>query len=336
MKHSPEQFLRKVTGYWISQSIYVAAKLGVADELIDGPQTAQALAPKLECDAGSLHRVLRLLCTEEIFRETEQGFELTPFAQHLRSDSATSMRAAVCMYGEQAFQAWGNLLHTVKTGETGFDHHFEKPVFDYYEDHPDASETFNQAMTDLGRTMYSNQAMIDAYDFSKHHVIVDVGGGHGDFLCDILTANPESRGAVYDLEHVIAGAATTIDEKGLTARADVERCDFFKEVMPGGDAYLLKRIIHDWDDTDAVKILKNCACALQADGRVLVVETVIPPGNEPFFGKNLDLHMMMITGGLERTEEEYRTLFSKAGLDLVRVVPTDCPLSIVEARIGAV
>ena len=332
MNHSPEQFLRRVTGYWVSQSIYVAAKLGVADELIDGPRTAQELAQKLGCHAEFLHRVLRLLCTEGIFRETAQGFELTPFAQHLRSDTQTSMRAAVCMYGEAFFQTWGDMLHTVRTGETAFDHHFGKPVFDYYEEHPEASETFNQAMTDLGRTMYPNQAMIDAYDFSKHPVIIDVGGGHGDFLCDILAANPECRGSVYDLEHVIVGASRTIEVRGLTHRAQVRRCDFFEEVMPGGDACILKRIIHDWNDNDAVRILSKCADSLPTDGRVLVVETVIPDGNEPFFGKNLDLHMMMITGGLERTEEEYRGIFEGAGLELVRVIPTACPLSIVEGK----
>lgn len=332
MQHSPEQFLRKVTGYWISQSIYVAAKLGVADELINGPQTSQELAKKLGCHDGSLYRVLRLLCTEDIFRETEKGFELTALAQHLRSDTQASMRAAVCMYGEEAFQAWGILFHTVKTGETGFDHHFEKPVFEYYAEHPEASETFNKAMTGLGRTMYPNQAMIDVYDFAKHRVVIDVGGGHGDFLCDILLANPECQGVVYDLAHVIVGAGKTFEERGLTQRARARTCNFLQEVMPGGDAYLLKRIIHDWNDIDAIKILKNCADSLTEEGRVLVVETVIPPGNEPFFGKNLDLHMMMITGGLERTEEEYRTLFSMAGLELVRVIPTICPLSIVEAR----
>ncbi|MDP6503556.1 MAG: methyltransferase, partial [Planctomycetota bacterium] len=211
---------------------------------------------------------------------------------------------------------------------------FGMPIFDHLEKSEVASETFNQAMGQLGRTMYNDAAIIDAMDFSSMECVMDAGGGHGNFLMNILQANPHLKGILFDLPHVIEGARPRVQQANLEDRCELVAGSFFEALPKGADACILKRIIHDWDDESSIAILKNCREAMGANGRVLIVETVIPKGNEPFFGKLLDLHMMIITGGLERTEEEYRSLLGRAGLALSRVLETECCISVVEGIEG--
>jgi hypothetical protein len=324
--------LQKISGAWISQAIYVAAKLGIADLLKDGAKSSEALAKATDVDPDSLYRVLRALASIGLFAEREnRHFELTPLAEYLQSDIPGSMRAIALMFGseEWRWQPWGDILYSVKTGKPSFDHVFGMPVFAYLAQNPEAAAIFSEAMTSF--TVMFSDAVIAAYDFSSIKTLVDVGGGQGSFLAAILKANPTLKGIVYDLPTVIAGAKPQIEASGLEGRCDMIAGDFFESVPAGADAYILKSVIHDWDDEHAIAILKNCHPAMTENGRLLLIENVLPSGNAPSFGKFLDLEMLLITpGGRERTEAEFRNLFEAAGFNLTKITPTQSQLSVIE------
>lgn len=322
--------VQMITGSWVSQSIYAAAKLGLADLLKDGAKSSAELAEMTGTHERSLYRLLRGLASLGIFAEDEQGrFSLTPLATYLQNDVPGSMRAMAIMMGEEHHQAWGNILHSVKTGESAFEQIYQAPVFEYLAQHPESSQIFDQAMTSFSGL--ESQATATGYDFSSIKTLVDVGGGHGSLLTTILDAHPHLHGILFDQAPAIASAQPLIEQSGLGDRCELKAGDFFASVPAGGDAYILKHIIHDWDDQRAIKILQNCRAAMPATGRVLLVEQVIPPGNDPFAGKLLDLNMLvMCPGGCERTESEYQTLLAAAGFKLTRIVPTQSDVSVVE------
>jgi hypothetical protein len=322
--------MQMVTGYWVSQCIYAASKLGVADLLRDGAKTSDELAAMTETNASSLYRLLRALASVGIFAETEAGrFELTPMGNCLRSDVPDSVRDASIMLGDREhYNSWGNILHSIKTGESGFANLFGMNVFEYYAQNPEPAAVFDRAMTSFSSTEIA--AVIAAYDFSSIRKLVDVAGGHGSLLTSILKSNPHMEGVLFDLPDVIERAKATI-ETDVANRLQLLTGNFFESVPTGADAYILKHIIHDWDDERSIAILKNCHQAMDKNGRILVVEQVIPPGNTPFMGKLLDVNMLVLCpGGKERTEAEYRELFAAAGFRLNRVVPTQTFVSIVE------
>lgn len=326
----PVAMLQMIASFWISLALYIAAKLGLPDLVADGPKSAEELAAATGTHAPSLQRVLRALASVGVFARTDEGrFALTPLAATLRSDVPGSLRAfATVELGEEHYPAWGDLLHSVRTGEIAFDHHFGMPVWEFFERHPENAATFNDAMT--GLTDAVNGAVLESYDFSPFRKIVDVGGGHGRLLAAVLSATPRAKGILFDAPSVVAGSPPI--ETGLAGRVEKVAGDFFQSVPAGADAYLLKWIIHDWDDERSVAILKNCRNAMAEGGRVILVEAVLPLGDEPHFGKFIDLNMLVMTGGRERTEEEYRTLLEAAGLRLTRVVPTPSAMSVVEAE----
>lgn len=319
-----------MTGYWMSQSLYVAAKLGIADLLIAGPQTAAELASLTGTHAPSLYRLLRALASVEVFQELDgMKFTLTPAAECLRSDRPNSQRFSVIMSGEEHYQAWGQLMYSVQTGATGFEKLYGEPIFEYLGKHPEAGAIFDAAMTGIhGREA---AGVADAYDFSAFRQLVDVGGGNGSQLRAILTKHSRVHGVLFDLPQVVERAKPRFAEAGLAGRYDCASGSFFESVPPGADAYLLRHIIHDWSEDQCVTILKNCRKAMHAASKLLIVETVIPPGNTPSFAKFLDLTMLVIPGGMERTESEYRDLLQKCDLALQRVVPTQADVSIIEA-----
>jgi hypothetical protein len=222
------------------------------------------------------------------------------------------------------------MLHAVKTGETAFQRVHGESAFDSFAKHPDVGRTFNEAMTDF--VAQNIRAVVVAYDFTPLKTIVDVGGGHGSLITAILEASPASRGVVFDLPAVIEGAIREVAVRGMADRCVCIAGDFFQSVPKGGDGYLLASIVHDWDDQASTAILRSCRRAMEDDARLLLVEMVIPPGDAPFFGKLLDLEMLVCFGGRERTEAEYRELLHAAGFELLRIVPTQAPASIVEAR----
>jgi hypothetical protein len=239
------------------------------------------------------------------------------------------MRALAIMYAEEQYRAWGDFLYSVKTGKPAFERHFGTSYFAYLAEHPDADQVFNEAMS--GWTTQLVGAVTDAYDFAPFKTIVDVGGSYGTMLAAILRNNPAARGVLFDQPHVVAAARRQLAEAGVADRCTTVSGDFFVEVPAGGDAYVLAQILHDWDDERSVAILRQCRRAMPTHGRLLVIELVLPPGEEPFRGKWLDLHMLVLLGARERTATEYDALFRRAGFTLMRVVPTAAGASIVEA-----
>jgi hypothetical protein len=327
---SPQQQMsRLLTGYWISQAIYVAAKLGVGDLLKDGPRSSDDLASATQTHPRSLYRLLRGLATVGVFAEHDgHSFSLTPLGECLRSVLG-SQRALALMIGEEHYHAFAELLYSVQTGKTAFDKVYGLPVFDFLTKHPEKAKIFDEAMVGVhGR---ETAAMLDAYDFSEIGVLADIGGGNGSVLTSVLKNYPQMKGMLFDLPGVAERAKTNIQATGLADRCQVVGGSFFESVPKGADAYMMRHIIHDWDDEKSVIILKNIHKAMAKDGRLLVVESVI--GNESSFGKLLDLAMLVIPGGAERTEEEYRRLYERAGFRLTRIVATKAEVSVIEGRI---
>lgn len=321
--------LQMITGFWISQAIYVAAKLGIADMLQDGPRSSAELAKSAAMSPRQLHRLLRFLASVGIFAADEEGrFALTPLASGLQSDVPGSLRALAIMYGEEIYQAWGDLLHSIQTGETAFNHVFKSGHFHYLTQHPTAAAVFNQAMT--GFSTQESTAILKAYDFAHFDKVVDVGGGQGSFIAAILNANPRLIGVLFELPQVITGAEGHIAASGIANRCQVIGGDFFQTLPGGGDVYILKNILLNWEDEQCVTILQNCRRAMTKQGKLLVIEAVIPPGNVPSFSKLLDLHMLVVTGGHGRTEAEFRAIFAAAGFELTNIIPTQSPASIIE------
>ncbi len=325
----PRQRITEImSAYWVSQAVYVAARLGIADLLTDGPQTAEQLAVATDTHAESLYRLLRALASVGIFEEDPQHrFALTPLADQLRSDREGSQRAFVLMMGEEHYQSWGDLLFSVQTGEIAFDKSFGMPIFDYLSRHPDKGAIFDEAMT--GIHGHETQQVVEAYDFSGIVTLADIGGGNGSQIAAILESHPKVKGILFDLAPVVERAGPVLEAQGLAPRCQAVAGNFFESVPQGADAYLLRHIIHDWDDENAITILTHCREAMHQDSQLLVIETVIPPGNEPCFGKFLDLTMLVIPGGKERTIAEYRQLFEEAGLILTQVIPTSGDVSVI-------
>jgi hypothetical protein len=324
--------LALIAGCWVSQAISLAARLGIADLLQAGPMHYTALAAATKSDASMLYRVLRSLASLGVFAEDAQGlFRLTLRAEPLRTDAPGSLRAFAAMIGEpEHWRAWEGLLHGVKNGEPPFQHVFGAPFFDYLRHRPEAARRFDDAMT--SRSAAENVAIVAAYDFSRADIIVDVGGGQGSLMASILKKHARPRGVLLDLLHVIEGRTGRLADSAFGHRCEAVPGDFFSAVTPRGDIYVLKKIIHDWDDERAGLILENCRRAMSASSRLLVIEPVVPGVNEPSFSKLLDLLMLVWhTGGRERTASEHERLLVSAGFRVERIVPTPCGLSIIEA-----
>jgi hypothetical protein len=327
---STQQLDEMIRGYWIAQAIYAAAKFSIADLLVTGPQTVDELARATSTNADALYRLLRALASVGIFAEQAgRRFQLTERAQGLRSDVPGSKRALALMSGDEQFRAWAEVAYSIETGKTAFEKVFGEPIFDYLGKHPEKARIFDAAMVGIhGR---ESAAIASSYDFSGVKVVADIGGGNGSQLMAILRQHPHLRGILFDLPHVIERARERLAAEGLLERCQLIAGSFFESVPTGADAYFMRHIIHDWDEEKCLTILRNCHRGMGAGSKLLVVESVIPPGNEPFGGKFLDLVMLLIPGGKERTEAEYRELFQKGGFELARVIPTESEVSILEA-----
>ena len=319
-----------VTGCLVSQLTYVAAKLGIADRLADGPKTAAQLAAAVDAHPQSLYRVLRALAALGVFIEDADGrFALTPLAGPLRREAPESLHAFTLMWGETFWSACGSLLHCVRTGQTAFDHLHGMGAFEYMRQHPQAAEIFDQAMSNLTRVQAA--AVVGAYDFSGVQTLVDVGGGMGTLLAAVLRAHPGMRGVLYERAEVLPAARKALEGEGMLGRCELKRGDFFASVPEGGDAYTLKDVVHDWDDERASAILANCARAMGPRAKLLLIERGLPPRNVLGPGKMVDVVMLAMTGGRERSEPEYADLLARAGLRLARVVPTGSEPMVLEA-----
>ncbi|MGQ0776092.1 MAG: methyltransferase [Pseudonocardiales bacterium] len=327
----PERILQLATASWMSAAVSAVAALGVADELVFGPRSVDEIAHAVDAHAPTLYRLLRACADFELFHELDgQVFALTELGEALSSESPSSMRNFARWVGLPADRyTWSDLVTSVRTGEPVFVGVHGQPVWDYMSDHPDVGEVFDNAMTEASYQVIA--PIVDAYDFSSFGEVVDVGGGHGALLAAVLAASPQTRGVLYDQPDVIAGAGGPLKEAGVSARCQLLSGDFFESVPTGGDAYLLSNIIHDWDDEHSTQILANCRAAMAADGRVLLVEAVLPDKAEPApLIKLMDLNMLIISGGRQRTGAEFGELFRRVGLELSRIVPGGL-CSVVEA-----
>lgn len=323
---------RMIIGYRLSRALSVAAQLGIADLLRDGPRGLDDLAQVTGTHAPSLYRVLRLLVSEGVFIELHDGrFGMTRLAEPLRSDAPGSLRHRAIFDGAECnWRPWGQLMDSVVTGEPAFDRTFGTRFFDYLQQHPAAAARFDALMVE--QTQPWARAILDAYDFSGIGTLVDVGGGYGALLAAILNAHPGLNGVLYDLPHVVEGAWPRLLAAAVAERCEAIAGDFFNAVPEGGDTYLLKNILHDWDDDQCITILGNCRRVMPAEGRLLVVEVILPPSSEPHYGHYFDLNMLVLLTGRERTEAEYRKLFEAAGFSLSRIVATTSDVSVIEGR----
>ena len=326
------QLMQLVSGAFVSAAVYSAAKLGIADLLAGGPKTAAELAIETEMHEHSLYRLLRSLASVGAFQEVAPcTFANTPMTETLRSDAPRSTRDLTIWMGEpEHWKVYGELLYSVRTGKPAWDHVHGQPVFPYlFETNKELGEIFNRAMTS-----YSHQSIgpvLEAYDFSKAKTIADIAGGHGHLLASVVAANREARGILFDLPPVLKGAPQMMDSYGVADRVDLVEGDFFSEIPVTADIYMLKHIIHDWYDDSNQKILRNIRANMPEDGKVLIIEVVVPEGNVPHFSKIIDLEMLISSGGIERTPAEFERLLADSGFKMTRIIPTQGLMSIVEA-----
>jgi hypothetical protein len=321
--------LHVIAGHWLARAVYLAARLKLVDAVGD-KTTLEDLAKATGTRSAALRRVMRALTSHGYFREESDGaFVQTPLSEALKSNSPCSMRAiAEAELGHHHYDSWREIESCLRGEGTAFERVYQKPIWQYYAEHPEAQALFGQAMTDL--TAMANAGVFAVYQTKPFKMAVDMGGGHGAFLQAILGQQPAAKGILFDLPSVIADAIKQ-EAIGRNNRIQVIGGDFFKEVPAGGDLYLLKFILHDWDEESSLKLLTNIRKAIAADGRLAVVEIVLPPGNEPHIGPLIDLNMMVMTGGAERTEREYAQLLNKSGFRLDRLITTKSPFSIIEA-----
>jgi hypothetical protein len=326
---SPRQELfGLISGYKTTQALYVASKLGIADHLAGGPKKVEELAKEVGANPKALNRLMRHLAALGIFSQDDsKKFGLTPLSELLRNDHPESMRYNAIFSGEENYKAFGNMLHSVRTGETAFNHMYGKGHFDWLADHVDESSTFNRAMAQSLRRL---ENPLESYDFSGKRLIVDVGGGRGDLISSILRANSALTGVLFDLPQGVREASSLLKTKGVADRCQIKEGSFFSSVPEGGDVYVLSRILHDWPDEKVVTILANCRKAIKDDGVLLIRDNVLTDRDE--IGSQLDLTMMIMTGGEERTEIEWNSLLHSSGFTLARIHKKEGQLDLIEAK----
>lgn len=326
--------LELASGFMGTHATYAVARLGIPDVLAAAPRSSTEVAAELGSSPDATHRLLRACAAIGLFREDADGrFALTPLGATLRSDTADSMRPVVLMLGDPRYQAvWGQLPQAVLDGTPGAEAALGVPMWDYVDQDPEFAGIFNDAMTRLSALDWPTVEA--AYDFTPYATIVDVGGGHGQLLARMLTAAPAAKGVLVERESVIGGAEQHLREAGVLSRCRLEAGSFFDTAPDDGDLYVLRRVVHDFDDDEAAAILTNLRRHMPDDATLLLMESVVPPGNEPHFAKSLDLDMLVFVGGRERTERELASLLERAGFRLSRVVPTISTISLVEARPG--
>jgi hypothetical protein len=325
------QLIQMCAGGWVAAAVYGAAKLGLADYLADGPQTAGELAAQTGTHAPSLYRFLRTLANFGIVAEGDaQRFALTPLGEALKTGAPGAARSTLLAFGGPAFwRTWEEIGYSLETGKPAFDRVWGTPFFDYLATRPEDAAHFSDAM--VGFHGSEPPTVAEAYDFSGIGTVVDVGGATGNMLAALLKRHPHLHGVLFDLRHVVGGAPALLKERGVETRVRIETGSFFEGVPADGDAYVLSHIVHDWSEAQCLTILGHCRRAMGANGRLLIIETVLPEGNTPHQGKLQDLVMLLFPGGQERTAREYAVLLEKGGFRLQRIVPTTSVVSIIEA-----
>ncbi len=325
---APEARMMKfILGKWISKPIHVAAKLGIADILAEGSRNIDYISEMTGTHPPSLYRMMRALSSVGVFAETEDRvFVNTPLSECLAENRLRS--ASLMFHSEWHDKMWDNLLYSVETGNPAFEKLYGEPAFDWFEKHPEEARVFHEANS--FKAASSHRVIADVYDFAGIKTVTDVGGGLGSLMIEILKANPAMKGVVAELPETACHLAEVIRENKLESRMTAVECDFFKVIPAGSDAYLLSHVIHDWPDEKCIQILRNCRKAIGSDGRLLIVEAVIPPGNDFSISKLLDLEVLLMGGGRERGEEDFTRLMTQSGFCLSRIIDTGEHISIIE------
>jgi hypothetical protein len=328
----PLTLIELTMSQYVPQSLYVVTKLGIPDLLKDSARTASHLAGMVKVDERALYRLMRLLASVGVFAETRsEEFKLTPLAEPLCVDHPNSMRSVVLMTCcPLHWSTCGNLMYSVQTGRSAFEHLHRLPLFDYLAENEIDGKMYDEAMTSFAAVAAS--ALIVYYDFKDTRHLVDVGGGNGRLITTVLKVNPTMQGTLFDMPSVVQRASTLLQAHGVAERCQIVGGSFFDTIPVGGDTYILKSIIHDWDDEAAIRILNNCHKVVPSQGKLLLVDIVIPEGGSQFFGRLFDLEMLVTNAGCERTKDEFDKLLRIAGFRLTRVIPTALPLSIIEAQ----
>ena len=329
----PVRMVELLGGFRISQALYAAAALGVADQLVAGPAPVKALAERAGAHAPSLHRLLRTLASVGVFTEPEPGvFALTPLGQTLTSSQPGSMRDLAIMWMETHYAPFADLIHAVRTGLPAAEHLYGEPFFAWLSHHPEQASRFTGAMANLTSGGFKTAA-IASLPLDGTRTIVDVGGADGTVLAAILAGHPHMRGVLFDLPHVITSAPRTLARHGVDDRVNCVGGDFFESVPAGGDAYLVSVVLHNWPDQQAQRILANIAAAGGSGARLLMIEFVVPPGDTPHLSKMSDLNMLAMLDGKERTETEWRELLTAADFTGIEIHQTSTPLSVIQATV---
>ncbi len=315
----------------LSRAIHVAAILGIADHLVEGPKSANDLSMLVGVQPQPLYRLLRTLASHDIFlEEKDNSFVLTPLAELLVTSNPNSLRLLLMKEDESRWNAFGDLLYSIKTGHPAFNHHYGIGYFDYIAKNRQLSQSFDLGMANLSAK--EDGLIAGSFDFSTYHSIVDLGGGIGGLLAEILKKSTSSHGVVYELPHLKDRVDAFLQEQGLLSRCKFASGSFFQTVPENSDLYILKRILHDWDDQACVSILRNCQKAMATTSRLLIIDAVVPEGNTPHESKNFDLFMLALFGGQERTQKEWQRLLDDSNLKLKRIWPTPSSLAIIEVE----
>ena len=329
---SPDRvIMQMLSGAWVTQSIATAARLGIADALASGPKTAEEIASKAGTHAGATRRLLRLLTGIGVFAAAEGGrYALTPLSERLREETPGSLKHMFIAETDGVhWLSWEKVVDAVRTGLPRPQAVFGMPAFDYYGKHQDEGEQFGRAMANVSGL--AARAVLESYDFGGLKTVMDIGGGNGSMVLTILGKHPPLRGIVADLPYIGAQAKESIRAAGMAERCRFEPTDFFQSVPGGADGHLLKFVLHDWNDDECAQILKNCRAAIAPGGRLIVIEVIVPDAPGPDFSHMMDMNMLVMTGGMERTAKEYEALLSRGGFRLARIVPSQSPFSVIEA-----
>lgn len=328
---SSSVLLEMMYGFTISQALFVAAKLGIADILSDCSKTADELAKAAGVNSHGIYHLMRMLVSVGVFSvEDNEKFCLNSLGKHLLTGTSDSLRGTVMAVGDEIYQAWGNLLYGIKTGETAFNHTFNRDFFSYFKQNSEASVNFNEWMKETTREWLL--PVLEAYDFSEVKTLVDVGGGIGTLTAVILNANPKMQAILFDREDVVVDAQRVLEGAGVADRCQIVGGNFFDAVLPDGDLYLISRVLLNWDDTDAIKILTNCYQAMTVKDRLVVVDFMLPKGKmSPFIGLST-LNLFLLFGNFMRTEDEFYNLLSSAGFKVTNTIQTTGPVSAIEAK----
>lgn len=322
--------LQMLTGKWVSAAIAAAAKFGIADHLESGPKSAKELAALTGTHEQSLYRLLRATASLGVFTELEDGrFDQTPLSEPLRSHANPCLRNMAMLFLDDWFtRTWGQLPWSVQTGRSAAYNVYGKSPWEVFQDQPDQAVNFNNAMTDMSQA--DSPSLAGAYDFSQFEHVVDIGGGLGLLLASVLQSAPKLRGTLFEMPYVAEQAQASPILKPCSERCRIQAGNFLESVPPGADAYIMKHIIHDWDDEHSTRILSNCRTAIKSGGKLLVMDQVVEPRNQPGLAKLMDLEMLVNPGGLERTEKQWNELFAASGFRLERIIRTPVPQCIIE------